>query len=638
MVVSEGGRARVRGRRLHELGRVLEERMVSRSYVLRDAQARGALLRPTLQRVGVDVAPVERRGLAPEGVAWRHGEPQPLPEPLLAPAQDGGGAEVGPELEVALGLVHDRAGLHDDELPGPAAQCLVQGRSELEARPLGLQEIAREHDDDALGGLRGLEDDGRRRAQAGQVAVVEAEPQTADPVLQLDRQGVQHEVFVLGAVAEVAVVEALLVLGHRGLRPEAHAVPRVGPGAHGLAEYEREHGQDEQEQDRRQGGGHHGQVVRDHDALDDAALGEVIRAGSLVDVQSAAVGRPSLVVVAPHVVGIDDLVRVVGHPGGELLQELAAAGPGVAAQRQLRESGIQADLPDGEGDQPVTVQPEDLERVQRVEREIADVADEVVLQVELAQVRQVLELEALELVDAVVLEVEHLQIVQPVEGAVLNGLDAAAVHVEHAHVLATDEHVVLQLAQIVAVEINLGGVHGYPSGDLAGTESRAVDDVSVPGLIVIALAVRRAGHLAVAGVKVAAVAEGEAVSLVATQKLFRFGHGGGHYGCAAGSRNAAHRVVEVHHTGMLAQSTHVVDDWQPVHGAVAVEGVAANIELWQKFGLRHGTEAQRSQLHGLDHVGVHVNAGEVDLAREGIGPHDVDVIVVDEQQLDAVGH
>jgi len=331
-------------------------------------------------------------------------------------------------------------------------------------------------------------------------------------------------------------------------------------------------------------------------------------------------------------------VRVVRHPGGQFLEKLAATGPRITTERQLDQPSVQSDLPHRERHQSIAVQSEDLERAQRQEGQIADVADHVVLQVELAQMRQSLELEALQFAYPVILEVENLQVVEAVERAILNGLDAARVHVEHAHVLATDEHVVLQLAEHVAVQVYLGGVHRYPPWDFTAPKARAVDRVCVPRAVVVALAAGRAGHLAVTGVKVATVTEGEAMSLVTTEELLRAGGRGRYDRDAAWPRCTAHYVVQVHDAGILARRRLIVDGRQPVHRAVTVERVAADVEFRQRLALRHFGQQQRRQLHRLDHVGVHVDPGEVHLVGEGVWPHGADVIVVDEEQLHAVRH
>ena len=51
----------------------------------------------------------------------------------------------------------------------------------------------------------------------------------------------------------------------------------------------------------------------------------------------------------------------------------------------------------------------------------------------------------------------------------------------------------------------------------------ALHDVDAPALVVVAAAVVRAGHLAVARVEVAAVAEGEAVGRVGTEEICTLG-------------------------------------------------------------------------------------------------------------------
>ena len=92
---------------------------------------------------------------------------------------------------------------------------------------------------------------------------------------------------------------------------------------------------------------------------------------------------------------------------------------------------------------------------------------------------------------------------------------------EHPEVLSTDETVASQLCQIISVEIDLRCVHRHPRGQALVVVVAALDDVLRPGVVVEAGAALRAGHLAVTRVKLAALAEGEAVGLVLAQKLVR---------------------------------------------------------------------------------------------------------------------
>ena len=114
-----------------------------------------------------------------------------------------------------------------------------------------------------------------------------------------------------------------------------------------------------------------------------------------------------------------------------------------------------------------------------------------------------------------------LKAFEAVEGAVVDDFDAAAVEEEQPQVLAADELVAGQRAQPAAVQVEFGNVHGDALGQVLVDGGAAVDDVGRPRLVVVARAVLRTRHLAVARVKVAAVAQREAVRLVpgpATQK------------------------------------------------------------------------------------------------------------------------
>ena len=62
---------------------------------------------------------------------------------------------------------------------------------------------------------------------------------------------------------------------------------------------------------------------------------------------------------------------------------------------------------------------------------------------------------------------------------------------------------------------------GYAGRDVGDSVGGAVDHVGGPRLVVVAAAVGRTRHLAVAGVELAAVAQGEAVRPVRTQEIRR---------------------------------------------------------------------------------------------------------------------
>ncbi len=117
------------------------------------------------------------------------------------------------------------------------------------------------------------------------------------------------------------------------------------------------------------------------------------------------------------------------------------------------------------------------------------------------------------------------------------------------------------------------------------TPGRALDDVGAPGGVVEAGAPVRALHAAVTGEEVTAVAQGKTVSLVLTQKLV--GPDGGH---VPGDEEAHVDPVEqpaldlgqVTDERVLPVVAHLIDLEQPLHLAVAQEGVATQQHLRQR--------------------------------------------------------
>ena len=78
-----------------------------------------------------------------------------------------------------------------------------------------------------------------------------------------------------------------------------------------------------------------------------------------------------------------------------------------------------------------------------------------------------------------------------------------------------------QFANIVSVQEYFRGVHGQFGREVGVVSAGALGDVLSPGVVVEAVAARGAAHLAVAGVVVAAVTEGEAVGGVAAEEVER---------------------------------------------------------------------------------------------------------------------
>ena len=80
-----------------------------------------------------------------------------------------------------------------------------------------------------------------------------------------------------------------------------------------------------------------------------------------------------------------------------------------------------------------------------------------------------------------------------------------------------------QYFKSVARQVDLCGVHGDGRWGVGEAPGVALHDVDAPALVVVAAAVVRAGHLTVAGIKVTAVTESEAVGLVGTEEIRALG-------------------------------------------------------------------------------------------------------------------
>ena len=114
---------------------------------------------------------------------------------------------------------------------------------------------------------------------------------------------------------------------------------------------------------------------------------------------------------------------------------------------------------------------------------------------------------------------QRLEAGEAVEGLAGERGHAAAVHEERAHPPPPDEALRVDVAEVVAVHADDGGVHGDEEGHVGVVAGGALDDVDGPGRVVEAVAALGALHSAVAGEEVAAHAEGEAVGLVLAQEL-----------------------------------------------------------------------------------------------------------------------
>ena len=219
------------------------------------------------------------------------------------------------------------------------------------------------------------------------------------------------------------------------------------------------------------------------------------------------------------------------EPVAQRADEIALTRPRVVGQEQGAQVRVgRRQLGSVVAHQLVPAHIQHLQTPQVAERFGVNRRDPVVLHVQLSQILQRLELVAGQLRQLVTVEVEDQEPLQTAERVVVQRGDGRVVEQQRPQVLLADERVIDQLAQIIAVQIDVGRVHRYPGRDVRQqiscrrrTATGAVDDVGGPRLVVVAGAVGRAGHLAVAGVEIAAVAQGEAVGPVRAEEIGRSG-------------------------------------------------------------------------------------------------------------------
>ena len=284
------------------------------------------------------------------------------------------------------------------------------------------------------------------------------------------------------------------------------------------------------------------------------------------------------------------------------------------------------------------------------ERSVSDVAQFVVVQVEFAQMVEWFEFRSAQLLEQIVRQLKYLKGAQSVEGAIAERLDAAAVEVERAQVLAPDEGVARQFSQVVTVQVELSSVHRDTIGKVRVQRSRAVDNVGRPGGIVVAVAALRTSHFAVAGVKVAAVAQGEAVRLIRAEELFwpdvhqrdnerLRGRCGSISTAALVEAEAAGDIGSVDESGLLAGSARRLDEeWEPLESAVAFPRVVAEWELGQIAFDGHRTEPEGGRVQRLELIAVEINSAQIGFFQEGVGTDGRDLVVVHKELNDAVGY
>ena len=417
---------------------------------------------------------------------------------------------------------------------------LVQGRLVLEATPLGFDKVGRDDHDGPTGRVHRLADCLRQavRSAAGRaVAVLQAKFVSRRAVLQVGGQHLLDKRVVLGAVRQESVEKFAVRSGHSASgRPQTDAVTGVAPNAHRLPVDEDEEDDECNCDEGHQSGHQKRKIILDDPLLDDGSsrrsrTDAEAAAGSVRSVQhfrhedgQAGHGRIALVGHANQLDGVRHFRAGRAESGPEFGEESAVATPRIVVERQgveFRRVGQQ--IPNGEIDQPIAVQSEDLQVFQSGKRPVLDGSDGVVVQVELAERLQIAEFESFQRADAVVFQVEHVESSQSVESPVVDDFDSAGIQEEQTQILATDKLVAGQGPDIGTVQVQFRHVHRDPFGQIGMRSAGAVDDISRPGLVVVAGAVGGAGHLAIAGVKVATMAQGETVGLVGAQEVGRRG-------------------------------------------------------------------------------------------------------------------
>ena len=103
-----------------------------------------------------------------------------------------------------------------------------------------------------------------------------------------------------------------------------------------------------------------------------------------------------------------------------MLHEVALARPEVGSSSQAHQVGVEGELPDGEVDDGVAGNVENLEAPQMGKGCVLDAGDEVALKVELAKMDQAIEFKALQLRDLVVLEMKRAKAFRSIECLVFN--------------------------------------------------------------------------------------------------------------------------------------------------------------------------------------------------------------------------
>ena len=207
----------------------------------------------------------------------------------------------------------------------------------------------------------------------------------------------------------------------------------------------------------------------------------------------------------------------------ERSDEVAFARPQVLRQCQGCQQRVRGQLPDGEDGQQVSVKVEDFKGVKLLEGDVVDVGQNVVLEVEFAEMNQAGKFVAVKLSNVILVQVKLAKVGQSGEGIVADRDDVAVVQEQLLDSVTSKEVLLVNVLKIVAVKVKGSRVHGDQDWDVAVIVAGASDNVQGPVGVVLALAAERTLHPAITSVKVATHAAGEAVGLVFAQEVF-FGH------------------------------------------------------------------------------------------------------------------
>lgn len=326
-------------------------------------------------------------------VGQRQGQSQLLPELLVVPLDASAGPQIVPHVHVDIPL--GQITVQDEHHALPALHQLVQGTLVLEAAPLVVEEVLGQDQNKLLGTLGGFNQGVRNVGINVDIPVVQTQP-VANIVLQGLRQDLVDEVLVLQAVGKVGVVGPLLVeLVHESWRlvAEVHqAAGGVGPHLQLVAVAEE--AENETEEAHKGARGHQEQGQQALNLVCVHVVGHPVPKGALGSILLPQ-HTGGVVVDAAHPGGVDNLLGALSQIIPESGQVAALAAPLVLGQADFHQVGISAQLPDFEVHQSVAVQAQHLQFPQHLEAAVGNAGDSVGLQIQLAQILQIVELIAL---------------------------------------------------------------------------------------------------------------------------------------------------------------------------------------------------------------------------------------------------